>query len=633
MHPDVVASKPGTCPRCGMPLVASAPSPERAAYRLDLETVPRAVRAGEKIELRFRISHPGTGAPVTKLEIVHEMPFHLFVVSRDLAHFAHIHPMPQDDGSFAVETVLPEAGSYALYADFFPADGTPQVIERDLATSDAPSAGPPPLSAAPRVENGRVDESAGGLRAEVRVDPPRPVAGRTAVLDFRLVDAEDGRPVSDLEPYLGAWGHAVALREDGSDFAHLHASAAVRSSRGVPSPPAELRFPAYFRRPGRHRVWSEFRRREGLVTISFDLPVGRLERVARWDGGGWTSPGSTDNPSGSFDGAVRALAADGSGLYAGGDFTSVDGVRANGVARWDGRRWSNLGEGVDGRVWAIAARGGQLYVGGDFVSAGGRPAAGIARWDGRRWSALGGGVGGRRDAAGEPTVYALVWSGETLYAGGRFATAGAVAAKGVAAWDGRRWKPLGSGVASGMYDGVVRALAARGTIVYAGGRFLSAGGVPAYNVARWNGRAWSALGSGVRGNLEEVLALALDGDALYAGGRFGEAGGVPAPNVAKWEGGAWSSLPIRAPDGVWAIASEAGRTLVAGAGFALPDGRRVNGIVQVGAGGWAPLGGALGEGAYSGPVMAIAARERAIYVGGDLFTLPPGSDAAGEAAR
>ena len=81
-----------------------------------------------------------------------------------------------------------------------------------------------------------------------------------------------------------------------------------------------------------------------------------------------------------------------------------------------------------------------------------------------------------------------------------------------------------------------------GTNLYAGGYFTTAGGVTATNIAKWDGSAWSALGSGMNGDGDIVYALAVSGTNLYAGGDFTTAGGVPANYIAKWNGSAWSAL-------------------------------------------------------------------------------------------
>jgi hypothetical protein len=114
---------------------------------------------------------------------------------------------------------------------------------------------------------------------------------------------------------------------------------------------------------------------------------------------------------------VRALAASGGDLFAGGTFTMADGAPANRIAKWNGGSWTPLGAGVSYWVEALAVSGGELYAGGQFTLAGGAPATYIAKWDGGSWSALGSGM--------DNTVWALAASaaGE-LYAGGDFLTAG-----------------------------------------------------------------------------------------------------------------------------------------------------------------------------------------------------------------
>ena len=81
-----------------------------------------------------------------------------------------------------------------------------------------------------------------------------------------------------------------------------------------------------------------------------------------------------------------------------------------------------------------------------------------------------------------------------------------------------------------------------GTNLYAGGDFTTAGGVTANYIAKWDGSAWSALGSGMSATMRCVYALAVSGTDLYAGGDFTTAGGVPANHIAKWDGSAWSAL-------------------------------------------------------------------------------------------
>jgi hypothetical protein len=258
--------------------------------------------------------------------------------------------------------------------------------------------------------------------------------------------------------------------------------------------------------------------------------------IARWNGTGWSAVGSTTNTvSGSGCPSCNtavALAALGDTLYAGGAFTSVGGVPANAIAKWDGNQWSALGPGFSGgSVSALAVSGTNLYAGVGSLYPG--TSNYVAKWNGSSWPALGSGMSG--------PVSALAVSGTDLYAGGGFTVAGGVAANLVAKWDGNSWSALGSGLSGGGGIGPpnVVALAVSGTNLYAGGHFTSAGGVPANYIAKWDGTSWSALGSGLN---YSVFALAISGTNLYAGGEFTVAGGVAANYIARWDGSSWSAL-------------------------------------------------------------------------------------------
>src|SRR6185503_17994393 len=170
------------------------------------------------------------------------------------------------------------------------------------------------------------------------------------------------------------------------------------------------------------------------------------------------------------DGFVSSIASDGQNLYACGSFVTAGHVQANGVARWDGTNWSALGRGID-PVYGlkpfpqtIAVSGNDIYVGGFFTSVSGVPATNIARWDGTNWFSVGNGL------VGETGVWTLIVNGEELYAGGDIGVAGT---GGIVKWDGTKWSGFGTGIPSGFGKGV-HAIAVNGSDVYAGGRFTSA---------------------------------------------------------------------------------------------------------------------------------------------------------------
>ena len=229
----------------------------------------------------------------------------------------------------------------------------------------------------------------------------------------------------------------------------------------------------------------------------------------------------------------------GPALYVGGYFSSAGGVEASYIARWDGEQWYDVAGGVDGRVMAMAVfddggpGGSALFVGGSFVTAGGLPAKGIARWDGVAWQDVGGGV-----VAGVGVGSLAVFddgSGEALYAGGWFTSAGGNPVARIAKWNGVSWSDVGGGMDAAVVALAVDSVAGH---LYAGGYFDHAGGVQANHIARWDGNSWSAVGNGFGDWVQALVVLpaGVFGDAvLVAGGKF-------PGYISKWNGSSWSSI-------------------------------------------------------------------------------------------
>lgn len=281
-------------------------------------------------------------------------------------------------------------------------------------------------------------------------------------------------------------------------------------------------------------------------------------RIARWDGAVWNIYRD------GMEATVRSLTVlPGGRIAAAGDFRFADHVNVDRVARWDGAFWQTVGSGQPG-VWGIRAiaflPNGQMVVGGtfDYGTDGIRR---IARWDGSSWQAFGAGMS---DGAGGGSVSALVvLANGDVVAGGSFSHAGSAMAANVARWDGTAWQAMGSGLPG---DVTSLAVLANGDLV-AGGTFSPLG-----YIARWDGSAWQPMGSGLNGSVYALLAQP-NGD-LVAGGAFTHAGGTYSPNVAMWVGGSWQALtgglPFGFGDRVNALAvDENGNLIAAGLNFAL----------------------------------------------------------------
>lgn len=270
MHPEVRVDKAGKCAKCGMALVPAAPGIP-VDFDLMLEATPAAIKPGEKVRLRFQVFNPKTGAKVKQFAVMHEQLFHLFVVSQDMSEFQHIHPALEPDGSFTIDTVLPRPGYYKIYSDFYPVEGAPQVLQRNLVTAGYKAdlfGSVPHLMPDPALR-----KAVDGMVIDLTLDPAEPIAGKPMRLKYNLTDAKSGEPVRDLTPYLGAWGHTLILSEDQSDYVHSHPEELVPEGEGASKAKGgpEVTFEAWLPRPGNYRVWSQFQRGSTLTTVSFTI--------------------------------------------------------------------------------------------------------------------------------------------------------------------------------------------------------------------------------------------------------------------------------------------------------------------------------------------------------------------------
>ena len=266
MHPQVRSERAGKCRTCGMTLVDAA-TVVGGRHALDVAWSPRVPRAGEPAQLRLLVQRPGTNETVRAFEEVHERPFHLFVVSWDLEHYAHVHPVLQDSGAMEVTTTLPRAGAYQVYADFLPAGGFPQLVQTSVFTDGvSPAAAALARTRAQHITQEVREGTDHGLR--VRIEPATLVAGRVEVVAATFEDAATGTPVTDLEPYLGAWGHALIVSADLADAVHSHPVTPLTSPGGP-----RIFFSQRFPRPGFYRMWIQVQRRGEVATIPFTLNV------------------------------------------------------------------------------------------------------------------------------------------------------------------------------------------------------------------------------------------------------------------------------------------------------------------------------------------------------------------------
>lgn len=245
-----------------------------------------------------------------------------------------------------------------------------------------------------------------------------------------------------------------------------------------------------------------------------------------WDGEQWVKVNETD-------GGITNLMPDGAGgIYAVGYFSKIDGVRAGRMAHWDGNTWSSVvpagGNGLEVNrryppfVSALAADNlGNLYVGGNITYAGDVAVNGVAKWNGSRWSSLGDGPGA--DVCGliysSPLNY-LYAVRETYFSGN----------KEVVRWDGKNWDSLPT---SGIKFECSTAVNSSGQLFISG---TPQGGRP--QIFRWNGEKWSSLGLVFHGTTDALLFDSED-RLYVGGSFDEVGNDIPVRHIVMWDKGKW----------------------------------------------------------------------------------------------
>ncbi len=194
------------------------------------------------------------GHTVRDFDFEHGRRMHVIAVRRDLTGYQHVHPRRTPAGGWAVDIAFPAAGPHRLFADFVSA-GVPQTLAADVAVAGRYAARPLPAPSA------RADAGDGYAVAVVAAGSER-----------RFTVERDGVPVEDIEPYLGARGHLVALREGDLAFQHVHPKDRATEGR-------EIAFDVALPGAARHRLFLQFKHGGEVRTAAF------TER-----GGGASSP-------------------------------------------------------------------------------------------------------------------------------------------------------------------------------------------------------------------------------------------------------------------------------------------------------------------------------------------------------
>jgi hypothetical protein len=248
----------------GMSAMATGDGLSQTGSGLTFKAEMTGAPAGKSLSYPFQIQ-ASDGAPVTRYSDDQTKLMHFYVIRSDLTGFQHVHPTMSHDGTWTAPVAALRPGRYRTYASFIAHTQSGEQVPLTLGNPlSVPGAGAdvnaalPPASPTSQVDG-----------YTVSVGDPQLVAGMSHTLTVTIT--KDGKPVTDLQPYLATYAHLTAFRQGNLAFAHLHPQGSVNASGGGGP---TLKFEAMLPQAGNWRLFLQFRTGNALHTAAITLAVG-----------------------------------------------------------------------------------------------------------------------------------------------------------------------------------------------------------------------------------------------------------------------------------------------------------------------------------------------------------------------
>jgi hypothetical protein len=215
-------------------------------------TTPKDIKPNQEFPISILIKDK-KGLPIPKFDKVHEKLMHMIIVSKDLSYFSHIHPVYKGNGQFDITTSLPAGGDYNIITEFTPKGAEDNSVQRHWihVGGKAPDA----ILIEPDKHMTKVID---GKKITLSFD--HIMAGMDLNMKFTIRDAKTNKPITNLQPYLGSMGHAVAISKDLKQYLHIHP---MNSKGHGPS----VTFMTFFPKKGVYKIWGQFQY-EGKVFVA-----------------------------------------------------------------------------------------------------------------------------------------------------------------------------------------------------------------------------------------------------------------------------------------------------------------------------------------------------------------------------
>jgi hypothetical protein len=251
--------------------------------------------AGKPQNLTIQV-RSAEGKAIEQFDTAHEKLMHLILVRNDLSYFTHLHSESVNKGKLQFIANLPADGQYTAFADYVPKGATQQVSTQTLSVGKDKAA----ASATPLTPDSTLSKSVGDLKVSLLLNPKTIKPGQETAVTLDIKDAA-GKPVADLQPYLGAMGHLVIIRQSpvltAANYLHAHpkemagmsnmsampgnkSSMAMEKSMDVEhakqsntSTPGQVAFETTFPESGVYKLWGQFQRNGKVITADFTVSI------------------------------------------------------------------------------------------------------------------------------------------------------------------------------------------------------------------------------------------------------------------------------------------------------------------------------------------------------------------------
>lgn len=238
---------------------------DQEPYSVSLQYNPSIPLAGQPTLITMDIREKQTGERVKEFDILHEKLMHVIIVSEDLSHFSHIHPVfERNEGIFSIYHVFPEDGIYKIWVDFKPKNGEQTLVTFKLDNRNSSTHKSIYLTKESHYTK-QIDES-----HQVKLLVPQEIESNKPVDITFIISDQKANPITDLTPLMGAGGHSVIISSNLQEFLHVHPKEEVSSKwKGGPA----ISFSTIFPYPGLYKIWGQFQHQGVTITADFIVEV------------------------------------------------------------------------------------------------------------------------------------------------------------------------------------------------------------------------------------------------------------------------------------------------------------------------------------------------------------------------